>query len=211
LPVLTKLLRTTVRKITLPIGRLLARLGLTPNAVTVLGFVVVTVASGLIATHHLIVGGIVTLAGGVIDALDGAVARGSGHITKRGAFLDSSLDRLSDGLIFGALAWHFASASGTGGLTSTNWFDPLAGGLLLALMSLVFGLTTSYLRARAEGLGYECSVGIAERSERILIVSIGLIFPSLLIWALILIAIASVVTVVQRFLHVWKQTKEVPV
>ena len=209
---LTKLLRSTVRKITLPIGRALGHLGLSANAMTVLGFLVVIAAAGLIASHHLVVGGIVTLAGGVVDALDGAVARGTGSITKRGAFLDSSLDRVSDGLIFAAIAWHFASSSRTGALTFADGFaDPTSAGLLFALVSLVFGLTTSYLRARAEGLGFECSVGIAERSERILVVSAGLIFPALLTGSLALIALAALVTVVQRFAHVWKQTKEVSV
>lgn len=194
---LTKLLRATVQKITLPIGRAMGALGISPNMVTILGALVTLAAAFLIADGRLRTGGFVLAAGGVMDALDGAVARGSGRITRAGAFLDSSLDRASDGVIFAAIAWHLSQTS-----------QPIA--LALALTCLVLGFLTSYVRARAESLQMTCSVGIAERSERVIVVALALMLGFPLIWALGLLAVLSAITVIQRFVHVCKQATGAP-
>jgi CDP-diacylglycerol--glycerol-3-phosphate 3-phosphatidyltransferase len=189
---LFKFLYDFFHKATLPIGRGLARMGLTPNHVSLIGFALMMGSAGLIATGRPLAGGIGLWVAGIFDILDGSVARATGLKTKAGAFLDSTLDRLSDGLIFGALAWYAASNE-----------------LLLILGCLIFAFMTSYIRARAEGLGFECRVGFIERPERVVIVGIGLVF-GVLYWALGLLLVLSLLTVVQRFVHVWKQARERP-
>ncbi|MFN2609683.1 MAG: CDP-alcohol phosphatidyltransferase family protein [Actinomycetota bacterium] len=203
----SKLFRDILRKITFPIGRGIAAAGLSANTMTAIGFAVVLAATAAIVQHHLFLGGVLTIAGGVFDALDGAVARGGDQMSKRGAFLDSSIDRASDALVLGGLAWHFATS---GHVLSASWTDRVSMAFVLALVSLVLAFMTSYIRAKAEGLGFECAVGIAERPERIIILSVGLVFASVLFWLLVVLAIASMITVIQRFMHVWKQAKSVP-
>jgi CDP-diacylglycerol---glycerol-3-phosphate 3-phosphatidyltransferase len=138
----------------------------------------------------------------MLDMIDGAVARASGRSSKFGALLDSSCDRVADAAIFGGLAWYFARHN-----------EPSL--LLAALLCLVLGSLTSYIRARAEGLGLTASVGFAERSERLIIVLVGTgVSGSFLgirhaqdvsLWFLVA---ASTVTVAQRIATVWKQSKE---
>ncbi|MEO7804080.1 MAG: CDP-alcohol phosphatidyltransferase family protein [Actinomycetota bacterium] len=190
---LTKLLRLPVRKVVAPVGRAISAVGLTANHMTVLGFLTVSVAAGFLARGSLMTAGWVLLAGAAFDILDGAVARASNSMTTAGAFLDSTLDRLSDGIIFSALAWYVAP----------DGFE-----LALALTCLVLGFTTSYIRAKAEGVGLTCNVGIAERSERIIVLIIGLLF-GILIQSLMFLTALSAITVIHRFVHVWKQAKNV--
>lgn len=191
----------------------MARAGISPNQVTVVGMVVVTAGSVLVAGSAKVLGALVILLGSASDMLDGAVARGGGKASKAGAFLDSTLDRFSDAAVFSAIAF---SAFGsdlwrvTAGPSISEKLElgaPVVA--VLALAALVGGSLTSYIKARAEGLGLSCDVGIIERPERILIACGGLLSGTTSV-ALSILVLLSWVTVVQRFMHTWKQAHQHP-
>lgn len=210
---LERLIGPAFRRLTIPLGRGLARWGLSANAVTVLGFLLTLVAAYVIATGHHVTAGLTLLGAALFDALDGAVARVTGTGSKQGAFLDSTLDRLSDAAMFTALIWRVLRGPDSvfrevtlgpdAGLAAVE-LTPVAA---LALAAMVLGFMVPYVRARAEGLGFHCKVGVAERPERVIIVAIGLL-ANQLVAALALLAIISAVTLVQRFVHVWHQAKQ---
>jgi len=182
-----------------PTGHVLARLGVTPNVITVAGTIgVVGGALGIYPRGELFWGTVLITVFVLFDMLDGAVARVTGGGTTWGAFLDSTLDRVSDAAIFsGLILW----------LAGKGDDLPLA---VLALYCLVSGALVSYAKARAEGLGLTCDVGIAERGERILVALVaagleGLGVPYALVVGLWLLAAASTVTVVQRIVVVRRQ------
>lgn len=193
-----KLLRPALGRVLTPIGKGVARTGLTPNAITVLGTAgVVAGALILFPRGELFWGTIVITAFVLFDMLDGAVARITGKISKWGAFLDSTMDRVADAAVFSGLVFWLTRDDQRG----------LAG---VALYCLVAGAVTSYVKARAEGLGYTCDVGFAERAERMIIVLVpaglaGLGVPYVLAIGLWALAAASTVTVVQRFAEVRRQ------
>ena len=178
-----------------PTGRALIRLGVSPDAVTVAGTVGVVAASVIFAAHgRLVIATLVITACCLVDVLDGAMARARGYGTRFGALLDSSMDRVADAAIFGSLAWWLAS---TGRLTLT-W---------VALICLGGAQLVSYVKARAEGLGFKCDVGIAERMERLILIGIGGLLTGFGVnWGigavLWLLAVLIVVTIVQRLLYV---------
>jgi CDP-diacylglycerol---glycerol-3-phosphate 3-phosphatidyltransferase len=181
-----------------PIARRLLRLGVTPNAVTVAGTVGVLVgALGFGARGDLIPAVLIVTFFALTDVLDGTMARMRGGSTRFGAFLDSSMDRVADGAVFGAVAYWLATQGDHGGLVA-------------ALLCLVGGQLVSYVKARAEGLGMTCNVGIAERLERLIVVGVGGLLAGFgLTWALPaalwLLAVLSFVTVGQRIAHVRRQ------
>ena len=177
-----------------PVGRALGRTGISPNAITFIGILVQGVAAYLIIEGRLAVAGIVTIVAGLLDTFDGAVAKALGRTSRFGALLDSTTDRLADALLFGALVWLYGVEPDIADRRSLI----VAG---LALANLVFSFLVSYVKARAEGLGYEAKVGIAERAERLGIIVLGLIFDVVPI-ALGLLLVASVITFFQRLLHV---------
>lgn len=180
-----------VAAVTAPVGRVVARTGVTPNQLTTLGLVLTTVAAGLAATGRYVEAGLVLVVGGAMDTFDGAVARATGRSTPFGSFYDSVADRISDGLMLGALAL---------GLRD----EPRL--LLVAVVALVAAEVTSYVRARAEAIDLDCSVGILERAERALLIVIALLWhDSLLVPVLWVLAVGGVVTVIQRVHHVWCQ------
>lgn len=171
-----------------PLVRVLAALGIRPNQVTVGALVLSGVGALLVARGWFLAAAALVLAGGLLDLLDGMLARHSGLASPFGAFLDSTLDRVSEGMVFAAIAYHFA----------------LRGqGLVVAcvVLALLGSLLVSYARARAEALGIECTMGAATRAERVLLVVIGLAFDVLapIIAAL---AVLSAMTVIQRMVHV---------
>lgn len=193
------LLRPALGHVLTPVGRTVARTGVTPNTITIVGTVgVVAGALGWYPRGELFWGSAIITAFVLFDMLDGAVARVSGKISKWGAFLDSSMDRVADAAIFsGLILW---LADGGNDL-------PLAG---LSLFCLVTGTLVSYIKARAEGVGYTCDVGIAERGERLIVVLVaagldGLGVPHALSAGLWVLAVASAITVVQRLLTVRRQ------
>jgi CDP-diacylglycerol---glycerol-3-phosphate 3-phosphatidyltransferase len=192
--------RAPLARALMPIGGALARAGVSPDVVTLLG--TVGVSAGALACYpsgRFVTGTLIITAFVFSDMLDGAVARARGGGSRWGAFLDSSLDRVGDAAIFSGLALYFAGVGNDNRLAA------------LALYCLVAGLLTSYVRARAEGLGLRADVGIAERTERLVVILFatglsGLFdYPPLLDGALWLLAAASTVTVVQRFVVVHRQ------
>lgn len=208
---LKRLFGAAAQRVVIPLGAAIGRAGVTPNMVTVLGFLITVAAAVLVAQGLLLLGGLVLILGAVLDMLDGAVARATGKGSKAGAFLDSTLDRLSDAGIFVGLLWFYShpesmlrATEGGGSLPAAPEVHLLGAGLVLAC--LILSLMVSYVRARAEGLGFTCNVGIAERPERIAVVATGLILNQLVV-ALIVLVAASAFTVMQRFVHVWRQAR----
>ncbi|MBY9076185.1 CDP-alcohol phosphatidyltransferase family protein [Nocardioides sp. WL0053] len=189
-------------KLLTPIARFFLRLGVSPDAITLVGTVgVVAGALVFFPRGQLLVGVLVITAFVFSDLLDGTMARMSGTSSKWGAFLDSTLDRLGDAAVFGGLVLYYVGPGGS---------DALAA---LALYCLVMGSVTSYARARAESLGMEAKGGIAERADRLaaILVMTGLsdIFdlPVLIPLTLWVLAAASTVTVLQRVLSVRSQAR----
>jgi CDP-diacylglycerol--glycerol-3-phosphate 3-phosphatidyltransferase len=190
--------RAGLTRVVEPIARRLLRLGVSPNAVTVAGTVGVLIgALGFGARGQLVPGALIVTFFAFTDLLDGTMARLRGGSTRFGAFLDSSMDRVADGAVFGAVAYWLATQGNRGGVAA-------------ALLCLIGGQLVSYVKARAEGLGMTCNVGIAERAERLIVVGVGALLTGLgfglaLPAALWLLAVLSFVTVGQRIEHVRRQ------
>jgi CDP-diacylglycerol--glycerol-3-phosphate 3-phosphatidyltransferase len=177
---------------------------LTPNAISLTGFALNLVAAGLILADYYFLGGIAFIVGSLMDMLDGRYSRMSGKGTPFGAFLDSTLDRIEEGVVLAAVAVQFAEAS-----------DEVAVGAVV--LTVVGSYMVSYTRARAEALGVECKVGIASRAVRVVILSAGLLFAKgaglgdfeLLEPAIYAMAGLTVFTTFQRVLHVRGQLRPV--
>lgn len=178
----------------MPVVKLLAQLGLSPNLVTTIGFILNMGVAMLLAQGQFAWGGALILLAGIFDTLDGALARLTNQQTRFGAFWDSTLDRYSDALVFAGLAWFYAQAAARLEIT-------------LIIAALVGSLMISYTRARAEGLGIECKVGLLTRFERVLLVAIALIagWVQPMLWTM---AILTNFTAAQRVAYVWQVTRE---
>jgi CDP-diacylglycerol--glycerol-3-phosphate 3-phosphatidyltransferase len=179
----------------------LIRSGVRPNTITTIGTGLVLVSAIAYGMGHVRIGGALLLVSGIADTLDGQVARGGAMVTKFGAFYDSTLDRVGDGATFIGIAVFLLTAP------DVAWRLPA---VILCMVAILASLLVSYARARAEGLGLDCKVGIAQRAERIL--GLGLISlicgasarAQVLEGVVALLAIASIVTVVQRFVYVYR-------
>jgi CDP-diacylglycerol--glycerol-3-phosphate 3-phosphatidyltransferase len=173
---------------------------LTPNAISLTGFVLNVVAAVLVWQRYFFLAGIAFIVGSVCDTLDGRYSRMSGKGTPFGAFLDSTLDRMEEGIVLMAVGAYFAAKH-----------DELAVAAVVA--AVLFSLMVSYTRARAEALGVECKVGIASRAVRVVILSIGLLFArgaslgdfALLEASVYVLAVLAIITTFQRIFHVRKQ------
>ena len=176
-----------------PILFILLKLRLTPNVITILGFIICCISVYYISSGNFLIGGLLVLFSGFMDIFDGALARKMNLITDKGAFLDSTFDRLSEAIVLIGLIYFFSN------INETNY-------VLLTSLSLVFSLLISYLRARIEGLGYNSKSGFFTRPERVLVVSLGLIFfsPELTVS---LLAIATALGLFHRFLIFWRILK----
>ena len=174
-------------------GRTLAKTPLTPNLLTLIGFLLAAVVAWVLATGHFFLGGFLVLLSGFFDILDGALARATGHVTRFGGLLDSTLDRFSEAVVFLGLLAFYVEA---GALQES----------LLVCAALIGSMMTSYVRARAEGLGLRCEVGIFTRPERVVLLAIGLIADQMLV-ILWITAVLSNLVAVQRVVHVWQQTR----
>lgn len=183
-------LRPLARHIAEYPARVLAGMGVTPNAITVIGLLLNLLVALVIASGSLVAGGVLVLFANLFDMLDGAVARVSGKGSKFGAFFDSTLDRYAEAVVYlGVGAWLYSQGDGTT--------------LLAAYLGIIGSLMVSYTRARAEGLGVIGEVGLLPRPERILLLSIGLLFHvQLLTPVLWLLALLANLTALQRILHV---------
>ena len=173
-----------------PIALFLARLGLTPNTITVLGFLMTAAVAVVLATGRTQLAGVLLIGTLAFDAVDGTLARLMGTTSRFGAFLDSTLDRWAEVVLYGALVWLFLQ----------NGQD---NGVLLATAAMATSLMVSYTRARAEGVGLQCKEGLLTRFERMVILIAGLIFNQV-IWALAIIAILAGFTALQRIWVTWQ-------
>jgi CDP-diacylglycerol--glycerol-3-phosphate 3-phosphatidyltransferase len=201
---LTAAVQQGYKATTKPLTNWLIRARVTPNAITTVAALVVVVSAIAFGIGWVRLGGGLLLLSGIMDTLDGDVARAAGQATKFGAFYDSTLDRLGDGVTFIGIATFL--------LTTTDIRYPVVGAVL-CMVAVLASLLVSYARARAEGLGLECRVGVVQRAERILLIGI----PSLVVGAgpgalvlqtiVALLALGSIITVVQRFLYVRRITQ----
>ena len=170
---------------------------LTPNAISLTGFTLNLAAAALVVDRLFFLAGVAFIVGSVMDTLDGRYSRMSGKGTPFGAFLDSTLDRLEEGIVLTAVAAYFASRH-----------DQLA--VAAVVVAVLGSLMVSYTRARAEALGVACKVGLATRPVRVVIISVGLVFArgaslghfELLAPAVYVLAVLTVLTTIQRILHV---------
>ncbi len=185
--------KDTFRRLIRPLARLLSAMRVRPDSLTTTGWVLALAAALLFALGYTKMAGAVMLFAGLFDALDGAVARESGRMSAFGAFLDSTLDRLSESAIFVGLVFFYASYS-----------QPYEA--LLAGVAMTFSLMTSYTRARAEGLGFECEVGLLERAGRVVILSLFSIAGFLTV-GIGLVAVGALITTTQRILYIRRLTK----
>ena len=180
-----------------PGARLFKSIGFTPNAITLLGFAVCVVSAYLVASGWLVWGGVVFLAGGILDLFDGALARLTGQATPFGALLDSVFDRLGEAALFVGLGIYALRAD----LGESYGEDYRAYFITALLLALIFSQGVSYLRARGEGLGVFTRAGLMTRTERVAILGIGLLLawiPWVLMGILVAIAAVSCFTLFQR-------------
>src|SRR5260370_24210175 len=193
-----------VRQFVTLIIRPLAQLGITPNTLTLAGLLLSAITVGVIAQGSLLVGGLLVLFAGIFDMFDGALARARNASTIFGAFLDSTLDRYSESIILFGLFWYALQAKT---LHENLWpFHNEQFWMLSSIYIAVVGsLMVSSAKARAEGLGLECKTGLLARPERVVILAIGLITGTV-IWAVVVLAIFSNVTTVERIVHIWRVT-----
>jgi CDP-diacylglycerol---glycerol-3-phosphate 3-phosphatidyltransferase len=176
-----------------PIVRILARTGMSPDIVSSIGLAIDIGAAYLVATGHFFLGGVLVLIAGLFDLLDGALARFTRQTTKFGAILDSTFDRVSEAAIFCGLLISFMSRG-----TTLE--------IVLIFVALVGSFLVSYTRARAEGLGLECKVGLFTRAERVIVLAIGLLINQIFI-ALWVLVVFVYITVAQRLFYLWRQAK----
>lgn len=193
MPNLAELRKLAAQRITTPFLTVLSRSRIKPNTLTWAGLVVSFVSAYAIATGHLVIAGILVLISGLFDILDGALARATAQSTRFGAMLDSTFDRLADAaLLFGVALLY---------LRTREWVN-----IVLAFLALVGSFLTSYTRARAEGLGIACPVGLFTRAERVIILALGLLLDQVLIALAVLTGLAFF-TVGQRLVYVWQKTR----
>ena len=181
------------RRLIRPLTRVLSAMRVRPDSLTATGWAFSVGAATLFALGHTKTAGAVMLFAGFFDALDGAVARESGQMSAFGAFLDSTLDRLSESAIFVGVIFFYAS--------SGRPYETLVAGA-----AMTFSLMTSYTRARAEGLGFKCEVGLLERAGRVVILALSSLM-GFLILGVGLVAAGALVTTAQRILHVRRLTR----
>lgn len=183
-----------------PIGQALRRTGLSPDHLTIVGLLVGIGAGIAIGAGRLWIGAALVVLAALPDLLDGALAKASGQSSQRGAFFDSTVDRVTDMFLLGGLAWYFA-------------VDPDAAPALPVLPFAIAGVSSlvSYQRAKAESLGIDAKGGLMERAERIIAILVGLVVNLLLVPILWLMLVLTTVTAMQRFWKVWRQAAVAPV
>jgi CDP-diacylglycerol--glycerol-3-phosphate 3-phosphatidyltransferase len=189
--------RAPIDKAVRPIGAGLRRTGLTPDHLTVVGLLVGIGAAVAIGSGNLTLGLILVILAAVPDLLDGALAKASDSASQRGAFFDSTIDRITDALLLGGIAWYLAGEESP--------YLTLLPYSIMAVSALI-----SYQRAKAESLGIEAKGGLMERAERIIAICIGLLFEPLLIPILWIMLVLTCITAVQRFVKIWRQAAVAP-
>lgn len=182
-----------LRRLFEPLTRAFQRLNITPNQITITGAALNVVAAVLVAREQLLIAGLVFVVASCFDMLDGALARLAQKITPFGSFLDSTLDRASEGAILVAVAYLFARQG-----------HPVD--VVFVMIALLGSLLVSYTRARAEALGLECKVGLMSRPERVVLIAIGLFF-NVLPYVIYILAALTTLTVAQRVIHTYRELR----
>jgi CDP-diacylglycerol---glycerol-3-phosphate 3-phosphatidyltransferase len=180
-----------------PVGSALRKLGIKADHLTGLGLILAGCCAVAIGTGRLGLGLGLLISSSVPDMLDGAVAKASGTASSRGAFFDSTADRVSDSLVLGGIAWYLASTKG-------------AHAALLPFAVLGVSTLVSYERAKAESLGYQAKGGLMERAERVIVLCVGVAFSFILVQLLWAMLALTAITAVQRFVKVWRQAGRPP-
>jgi len=191
-PTLTDLARQRFGGVLEPVARVIGRMGISPNVVTLTGSLLNLGVAWVLAQGYLRVGGVLVPLVSLFDALDGTVARLMGKRSRFGAFLDSTMDRFSEAILYLGLLIYYTRLGARQEI-------------LLIYATIVGSLMVSYARARAEGLGLDCKVGLLTRLERIVILTVALILNQMTI-ALWVLAILTNFTALQRMYHVWRAT-----
>lgn len=185
-----------------PIGAALRKTGLTPDHLTVIGLLIGAGAAVAVGAGELRLGLVLVILAALPDLLDGALAKASKAASQRGAFFDSTVDRITDALLLGGIAYYFAETE-----------DPRLAVLPFAVMAV--SSIISYQRAKAESLGLDAKGGLMERAERIVVLCVGLFLEpwvdGALVWILWGMLVLSTITAIQRFVKVWKQAEVAPV
>jgi CDP-diacylglycerol--glycerol-3-phosphate 3-phosphatidyltransferase len=190
--------RKPIEKAVRPIGNALRRTGLTPDHLTIVGLAVGIGAAFAIGSGHLRLGLLLVILAAVPDLLDGALAKASQAASQRGAFFDSTVDRATDAVLLGGVAWYLAGHE-----------SPHMSVLAFAVMASASLI--SYQRAKAESLGLDAKGGLMERAERVVLLCIGLLWDPLLVPVLWVMLALTLVTAVQRFVKVWRQAEVAPI
>ena len=177
-----------------PVIQFLVRRQVSPNAVSITGFLVTIVAIGFFIGGAPVAAGLIFLLGSLLDVLDGQLARASNRVTPFGAVIDSLLDRISEGTLLIAIAWYFADRGEVAGVVIT-------------VAGMLGSVSTSYVRARAEAAGMTCAVGWITRPERIIILTLGLISGQIFA-AIVILFVLATLTVIQRTAHVHRMMRE---
>ncbi|MDZ7341080.1 MAG: CDP-alcohol phosphatidyltransferase family protein [candidate division KSB1 bacterium] len=187
-----------------PVINFFIKRNLNPNHFTTLGLVISIISAYFFAIGKLWLAGVLMLLAGTFDIIDGKVARATNRVTKFGALYDSTLDRYAEVMIFFGLAYYFVHSNWTSGN-----FEVSVLGAVAVCIALGGAVMTSYVRARAEGLGLECKVGVMQRPERIVLIAFGAIFHKVaLLVALLIVAIFANVTAIQRLYHIWRTERQ---
>lgn len=176
-----------------PVGNSIKKLGITADMITATGIVIGVGAAIAIGAGALNLGLLLLVLTGVPDLIDGAVAKAWGTSSQRGAFFDSVSDRVTDGLLFGGVTWYLAATDGR------PWV------VLLPVACYVTASWVSYIRAKADALGFDARGGLVERAERLILLALGLLFSGILVPVLGLIVVLNLITAGQRFVKVWGQ------
>ncbi|RKX60022.1 MAG: CDP-alcohol phosphatidyltransferase family protein [Thermodesulfobacteriota bacterium] len=193
-PTLTETVKSLSQPLILPIVKFLARLNVHPNIISILGLLGFVISSYFIAIGKFFTAGLFIAIFGPLDAIDGALARFSNKVTSFGGFLDSTLDRYAEIFIFLASIYYFLNQGSKSGV-------------ILSFLAITGSLMVSYTRARAEGAGFECKIGLLTRFERILLLIISL-FLNIYFFFLIFISIFSHFTALQRIFYIYSQYKK---
>lgn len=183
------------RRLLRPLVNLLANIGVSPAVVTIAAIPLSVLAALLFAIGYFFWAGLTVFLIGLCDTLDGELSRKTGRVSSAGALLDSTVDRFSEGVVFAGIGWYYSGVNR--GLT------------LLVFLALLFSYLVSYVRARAEGTGKECTVGFFERPVRVATMVVGGVFLGrrLFFWAVLVIAVGSLITFIHRLVYVLKQRR----
>ena len=194
---LTQLLQTWARSVARRAAQIFVKTPITPNMLTLFGLVLNIAVAVLLATGHLVAGGVMVIVAGLFDMLDGALARITSRMSAFGAFLDSVVDRYSEAVVLLGLFLYYYPQPGNQGLIS-----------VVLIYAILFGsMMISYARARAGALHIQNEVGLMARPERIVLIALGLLFPTVLLLPILwILAIGTQITAIQRIIHVWQVT-----